>query len=91
MQGKDIAAGRARRTPSGIRERHSRECATRSGKRCSCIPSFEAVVGFGKRGERKRKTFPTLGEAKAWRAQLLAAKTRSRLRALEHHPPHRGR
>lgn len=33
------------------------------------------------RGERRRKTFPTLTEAKAWRSHLLAAKTRSRQRA----------
>jgi integrase len=33
------------------------------------------------RGERRRKTFPNLTEAKTWRAQLLAAKTRSRQRA----------
>jgi integrase len=33
------------------------------------------------RGERRRKTFPSLTDAKAWRTQLLAAKTRSRQRA----------
>ena len=36
------------------------------------------------RGERRRKTFRTLAEAKAWRAQLLAAKSQSTLRAPSH-------
>jgi integrase len=77
----DAAASRTRKVPSGIRERHARDCATHAGKkRCSCSPSFEAVVSFA-RGERRRKTFPSLSDAKAWRTQLLAAKTRSRQRA----------
>ena len=77
----DAGASRTRKVPSGIRERHARDCATQAGKkRCSCSPSFEAVVSFA-RGERRRKTFPSLTDAKAWRTQLLAAKTRSRQRA----------
>ncbi|MDX6619659.1 MAG: hypothetical protein QOK36_2045, partial [Gaiellales bacterium] len=65
MQDTDTAtASRPRKLPAGIRERHSRECATHAGKkRCSCAPSFEAVVSYA-RGERRRKTFPTLTEAK---------------------------
>jgi integrase len=81
VQPQDTPASKGRRVPAGIRERHTRDCATQAGKkRCSCNPSFEAVVSFA-RGQRQRKTFPTLHEAKAWRTRLLAAKTRSRLRA----------
>jgi integrase len=81
VQPEDTAASRARKVPTGIRERHARDCATLFGKkRCSCSPSYEAVVSFA-RGERRRKTFPTLHEAKTWRTQLLAAKTHRRLRA----------
>jgi integrase len=57
-----------------------RDCARSGGQGRQGSPSFEAVVSFA-RGERRRKTFPTLNAAKAWRAQLLAAKTRARLRA----------
>ena len=81
MRSEDAAASRARKVPPGIRERHARDCATQVGKRrCTCSPSFEAVVSFA-RGERRRKTFPNLTEAKVWRTHLLAAKTRSRQRA----------
>jgi integrase len=68
--------------PTGIRERHQRACATLAGKtRCSCAPSFEALVTLGKTGERRRQTFSSLADAKAWRVQMLAAKTQRRLRA----------
>ena len=34
-----------RRTPTGIRVRHSRSCATSHGQqRCSCSPGYEAFV-----------------------------------------------
>jgi integrase len=81
VQGNDTAAGRPRSVPRGIRERHGRGCASTDGKRCSCTPRFEADVGLGKTEERRRKSFATLDEAKAWRAHIVAAKTRQRLRA----------
>ena len=74
------AATRARKIPAGIRERHQRDCTTRAGKRCSCTPSYEAIVSFA-RGQRQRKTFPTLVEAKTWRTRLLAEKTHARRQA----------
>ena len=78
-----MATNVARRTkiPTGIRERHATGCASRRGKRCSCLPTYEALVNLGKLGERKRKTFATLEEAKSWRTRMQAAKTRQRLRA----------
>ena len=70
------------KVPTGIRERHQRSCASIASKaRCSCTPTFEALVTLGKTGERRRKTFATLADAKAWRVQMLAAKTHRRLRA----------
>jgi hypothetical protein len=72
---------RRAKLPTGIRERHRTGCSSALGKRCSCAPSYEALVTLGRIGERKRKTFATLDEAKAWRTGLLAAKTRQRLRA----------
>lgn len=80
MQLKVTAQPRARKIPTGISERHARTCATREAKRCSCDPSYEAVVSFA-RGERRRKTFRNLTEAKAWRIQQLSAKTTARRRA----------
>ena len=70
------------KVPTGIRERHQRSCASIASKaRCSCTPTFEALVTLGKTGERRRKTFATLADAKAWRVQMLAAKAHRRLRA----------
>ena len=76
-----VQSTRRTKLPAGIRERHGRGCASAEGKRCSCTPSYEALVALGKLGERKRKTFATLEEAKAWRIRMQAAKTRQRLRS----------
>jgi hypothetical protein len=76
-----VQSTRRTKLPAGIRERHARGCASAEGKRCSCTPSYEALVALGKLGERKRKTFATLTEAKAWRVRMQAAKTRQRLRS----------
>jgi integrase len=82
VQANDTAATRPRKLPKGIRERHRRGCASRQvSRRCSCTPSYEVEVALGKSRERRRKTFATLDEAKAWQVGLLAAKTRQRLRA----------
>jgi integrase len=75
---------RKAKLPAGLRERHARGCASAEGKRCSCTPSYEALVTLGKVGERKRRTFATLEDAKTWRIRMLAAKTRQRLRAPSH-------
>jgi integrase len=73
-QGKDTSR---QKPPPGITRQHSRSCSSRAGKRCSCAPTFKAVVSFA-RGQRRVKTFGTLTEAKAWRARQLEAKTRTR-------------
>jgi integrase len=56
----------------GVRERHSRACSvSKGGKRCSgvptCAPTYEASVGTGRRGGKRRKVFPTPAAALAWR------------------------
>jgi hypothetical protein len=60
----------------GIEVRHSRSCASRAGKRCSCAPGYRVAV-YDTIGRRKvSKTFRTFAEARRWRAtaQTQAAK-----------------
>jgi hypothetical protein len=64
--------------PEGVRLRHRKACATRSSKRCSCEPYYEASVGLGLRGERRSKSFSTAREARDWRIGMLAASHRRR-------------
>lgn len=61
------------KTPTGIRTRHSRSCATRDGARCNCNPSYEAFVYSRRDGTKIRRTFASLSEAKGWRADATAA------------------
>jgi integrase len=65
-----------RKLPTGIRERHSRTCASRDGGKCDCTPAIEASV-YDARESRKlgrvvkiRRTFTgkgALAAAKGWR------------------------
>jgi integrase len=71
MQGK--------RSQQGIRTRHSRSCAARSGGRCNCQPSYDAWVYDRRRAKKVWKTFPTLAAAKGWRSDALTALRRGRL------------
>jgi integrase len=59
---------------AGIDVRHLKACATRSeGSRCTCSPTYRAMV-YSKREERMlRKAFSSLAEAKAWREEAQAA------------------
>src|SRR5262249_463674 len=60
----------------GIRERHSRSCASHSGARCNCQPSYEAFVYSKRDGKKIRQTFSgkgALSAAKNWRADNLRA------------------
>ena len=63
----------ARKLPDGVRLRHGKTCRSREAGPCSCTPSYEAFVALGERGVRKRKSFATLAEAKAWRARGVVA------------------
>ncbi len=61
--------------------RHARHCGSPDGGRCSCRPAYQAQV-FSARDRRTiRKTFRTLAEARAWRADTKAALQKGTLRA----------
>jgi integrase len=65
----------------GITTRHNRTCASRSGGRCNCDPSYEAWV-YSKRDKKKlRRSFPTRAAARGWRTDALKAVKDKRLRA----------
>ena len=68
-------------SPEGIVLRHRRRCATESGGGCTCRPGFQAQVYSP--GERRtiRKTFRSLSDARAWRAQTTVAVGQGTLRA----------
>ena len=60
----------------GIEVRHSRSCAPRAGKRCTCEPGYRVAVYDAIARRKVSKTFRTLAEARRWRAaaQTQAAK-----------------
>jgi integrase len=62
--------------PEGIVIRHSTKCASRAGTRCDCKPGYQAQVYSGREGRTIRKTFPTLADARAWRAETQSALNR---------------
>ena len=65
----------------GIFVRHLKACATHSGGRCNCRPTYQASVWSARDGRRIKKSFPTLAEAKAWRAETQSAIRRGTMRA----------
>jgi integrase len=52
---------------TGIRTRHGRACASRTGRACNCHPSYEAWVWSPRDRRKIRRTFETLAAAKGWR------------------------
>jgi len=54
---------------TGIRRRHGTACASRSGGKCNCNAGWEASVYRARDRRKLRKSFPTHGAARAWRAQ----------------------
>ncbi|MGH3018941.1 MAG: hypothetical protein ACRDNR_02115, partial [Gaiellaceae bacterium] len=65
----------------GIRVRHAKVCPSRSGAACRCRPTYQASVWSAREGKRLFKTFATLAEAKAWRADAQVALRRGTMRA----------
>jgi integrase len=65
----------------GIVARHARPCTSRCGGRCSCDPAYQAQVWSARDGKTIRKTFPSLGEARAWRHESHVALRKGTLRA----------
>jgi integrase len=65
----------------GIRTRHSKACRSRGGGVCRCQATYQASVWSAREGKRLFKTFATLAEAKAWRAEAQVALRRGTMRA----------
>ena len=69
------------RRTEGITVRHRRGCGTTGGGPCCCRPTYQAQV-FSSRDRRTiRKSFPTLSEARAWRADTQVALHKGTMRA----------
>ena len=52
---------------------HDRKCPARHGKRCACSPGYRAEAHGAVDGKRVRRTFRTMIEARAWRAEAQVA------------------
>src|SRR5215210_2577898 len=69
------------RRPEGVTVRHGRHCGASGGGRCRCRPAYQAQV-FSPRDRRTiRKSFKTLADARAWRADTKAALGKGTMRA----------
>jgi integrase len=66
---------------TGIEVRHKKACGSRDGRRCNCQPTYQASVWSARESKRIRKTFSTLAEARAWRAETQTGVRRGTLRA----------
>src|SRR4051794_21920370 len=78
-----------RKLPTGIRERHSRNCQSRAGAKCDCTPTIEASVYDARETRRQgrivkiRKTFTgkgALAAAKGWQRDASAQVARGELK-----------
>jgi integrase len=65
----------------GITVRHLSACASHTGGRCNCTPSYQAHVWSAREHKRIRKTFSTLAAARAWRAEVYTGLRRGSVRA----------
>ncbi len=61
--------------------RHALRCSSRAGDGCNCRPGYQAQVWSPPDGKTIRKTFHTLADARAWRAEAQTALRRGTLRA----------
>jgi integrase len=61
--------------------RHGTGCESREGGGCSCEPGFQAQVWSPRDSKTIRKTFRSLSDARAWRAEAQTALRRGTLRA----------
>src|SRR4051812_46186372 len=75
------AVTQRRRRAEGVTVRHARHCPSAAGGLCGCRPAFQAQV-FSPRDHRTiRKSFPTLADARAWRATTQTQVRQQTLRA----------
>jgi integrase len=65
---------------TGIRVRHSRNCSSHEGGRCSCKPTYQAQAYDTRTGRQVWRTFPTLSAAKLWRQDAQVALRRGTMR-----------
>jgi integrase len=66
---------------TGIRVRHSRSCLDPTAERCGCDRRYQAWV-WSRRDQKKiNRTFPTLAEARAWRADAQTAVRKRTMRS----------
>ena len=71
-----------RKLPTGIEERHSRDCRSLDGGKCNCQPSYRAAVYDARAKARIRKTFSGKGAltaAKGWRVDAASMQRRGQL------------
>jgi hypothetical protein len=61
--------------------RHARGCRSREGSQCSCAPSYQAQVWSATEHKTIRRTFRSLGDARAWRHQSQVALRKGTLRS----------
>ncbi len=67
------------RNSSGIEIRHQPKCPSDRGARCSCSPTYRAVVYSRREKRRLTKSFKSMAEAKAWRSDAQVALRRGTL------------
>jgi hypothetical protein len=65
---------------AGIQVWHRTGCPSEQGKYCNCKPSYRAEVWSPRDEKEVRKTFSSLGEAKAWRSARSGAERYARRR-----------
>jgi hypothetical protein len=61
--------------------RHTRQCASREGSECDGRPGYQAQVFPQRDAKTIRKTFRSLADARAWRAEAHLAVRKGTLRA----------
>lgn len=71
----------SRRRTEGIVIRHARSCGQRTGGMCSCAPGYQAQVWSSKDQKTIRKTFRSLTDARAWRAETHTGLRRGLIRS----------
>ncbi len=77
-----VAASQGQRArPEGIVKRHRRQCGRHVGANCDCSPGYQAQAWSPVDRKTIRRTFSTLADARAWRAETQAAMRLGTLRA----------
>jgi integrase len=86
MQSQITAPARVKRPkhPEGIEVRHKKHCPAHDGRRCSCQPTWRAVVVVTRangKPVRRSKSFPSSDEAVRWRREAQVAIDNKKLHA----------